>query len=103
MKKIFTLAAMAMLSASLLAENLQTVVFTPSPKLVCEKCEKKVKTNLRFVKGTKTIETSVKDNTITIKYDADKAKPEEYVQALAKIGRKAEVVAPASSTEKKNK
>lgn len=103
MKKLFSFALMSMLAASMLAENIQTVVFSPSPKMVCENCEKKIKTNLRFVKGTKTIETSLKDNTVTIRYDADKAKPEAYVEAMAKIGRKAEVVTPAASSEKKSK
>ena len=100
MKKFITLATTALIALSAWAENIQTIVFTPTPVMTCQNCEKKIKTNVRFVKGTKRIETSLKDQTVTITYDADKAKPEDYVAAFAKIGRKVEEVKPAD-TEKK--
>lgn len=99
MKKILSLAIVAMMAASAWAENIQTLVLTPTPKMSCNNCEKKIKMELRNVKGTKKIETSLKDQTVTITFDADKAKVQEYIDAMAKIGRKAEVVKPA---EKKN-
>lgn len=92
MKKLFTVSLMALLTAGAWAENIQTIVYTPTPKMTCQNCEKKIKTNVRFVKGTKRIETSLKDQTITITYDADKAKPEDFVAAFAKIGREVKVV-----------
>ena len=100
MKKFITLTTLALLSLSLYAKDIKTLVVTPTPKMTCQNCEKKIKTNVRFVKGTKRIETSLKDQTVTITYDADKAKPEDYVAAFAKIGRKVEEVKPAD-TEKK--
>jgi len=87
-----------MMGATAFAENLQTVVLTPTPKMSCNNCEKKIKMELRNVKGTKKIETSLKEQTVTITFDADKAKVQEYVDAMAKIGRKAEIVKP--NTEK---
>lgn len=77
----------ALMAAGASAVTLKTVVVTPTPKLTCQNCEKKVKDNVRFVKGTKKIETSVKDNTVTITYDADKAKVADYEVAFKKIGR----------------
>lgn len=87
MKKIILSAMVALMAAGASAETLKTVVVTPTPKLTCQNCEKKVKDNVRFVKGTKKIETSVKDNTVTITYDADKAKVADYEAAFKKIGR----------------
>lgn len=92
MKKILSVLLLAFITVSAWAENLQTIVYTPTPKMTCNNCEKKIKSNVRFVKGTKRIETSLQDQTITITFDADKATPADYEAALAKIGRKVEVV-----------
>lgn len=101
MKKLLTVSLMALLTAGAWAENIQTIVYTPTPKMTCQNCEKKIKSNVRFVKGTKRIETSLKDQTITITYDADKAKPADFVEAFAKIGRKVEEVKPQTKETKK--
>lgn len=87
MKKFFAFAMMAMMVSGLYAETLKTVVFTPNPKLTCANCEKKVKTNIRFVKGCKSIETSVPENSVTITYDAEKATIADFEKAFEKIGR----------------
>ena len=87
MKKFFAIAAMALMVSGANAETLKTVVFTPTPKMTCQNCEKKIKSNVRFVKGTKTIETSVKENKVTITYDAEKATIKDYEEAFKKIGR----------------
>lgn len=87
MKKFFAIAIMALMTSGLYAETLKVVVFTPNPKMTCKNCEKKVKDNVRFVKGTKTIETNVPNNTVTITYDADKATIKDFEEAFKKIGR----------------
>jgi len=101
MKKYFVLAIMALAATGMYAETLKTVVFTPTPKLTCQNCEKKVKTNIRFVKGTKTIETSVPNNTVTITYDADKATIADYEAAFKKIGRPVTVKEEPKEAKKK--
>lgn len=92
MRKIITLSLLSLMALSAMAEDIKTLIYTPTPVMTCQNCEKKIKSSVRFVKGTKRIETSLKDQTVTITYDADKAKPEDYVQAFAKIGRKVEEV-----------
>ncbi|MBP5764915.1 MAG: heavy-metal-associated domain-containing protein [Bacteroidales bacterium] len=92
MKKIILLAVFGLLATSSSAENLQKVVFTSEPKMVCQNCENNIKKTARFVKGTKQIETSLADQTITIIYDADKAKPADYEKALLRIKRQLKVV-----------
>ena len=57
---------------SLVFREIKTVVFTTTPLMQCAACENKIKNNLRFEKGIKSIETSVPNQTVTIKYNADK-------------------------------
>ena len=57
---------------SLVFREIKTVVFTTTPQIHCAACENKIKNNLRFEKGIKNIETSVPNQTVTVKYNADK-------------------------------
>ncbi len=57
---------------SLVFREIKTVVFTTTPQMHCVACENKIKNNLRFEKGIKSIETSVLNQTVTVKYNADK-------------------------------
>ncbi|XAJ49205.1 heavy-metal-associated domain-containing protein [Segatella copri] len=57
---------------SLVFREIKTVVFTTTPQMHCAACENKIKSNLRFEKGIKSIETSVPNQTVTVKYNADK-------------------------------
>ena len=57
---------------SLVFREIKTVVFTTTPQMHCEAPENKIKSNLRFEKGIKSIETSVPNQTVTVKYNADK-------------------------------
>ena len=63
-----------------------TLVVTPTPMMHCEGCENKIKSNIRFVKGTKKIETSVPKQTVTIIYDGRKTTFNDFVAAFKKIG-----------------
>lgn len=89
MKKIAVMMMMLMMSICMFAKGeTKVVVFTPTPAMHCMKCEKKIKDNVRFVKGVKKIETSVEKQTITITYDAAKTTPEKIEAGLNKIGYK---------------
>lgn len=63
-----------------------TIVVTTQPQMHCMGCENKIKSNIRFVKGTKSIATSVPDQTVTIVYDGRKTKYNDFVKAFRKIG-----------------
>lgn len=87
MKKNLLMAFMLMLAGNSFAQTAtDTLVVTTQPQMHCENCEKKIKSNIRFVKGTKKIATSVKDQKVTIVYDARKAKYADFVEAFKKIG-----------------
>lgn len=63
-----------------------TLVVTTQPQMHCQNCEKKIKSNIRFVKGTRKIDTSVDEQKVTIVYDSKKADYDDFVAAFRKIG-----------------
>ena len=87
MKKYLLMAWLLATAGNMLAKSpADTLTVTTLPQMHCQKCENKIKSNIRFVKGTKKIETSVDDQRVTIIYDGKKAKYEDYVAAFRKIG-----------------
>ena len=68
------------------AETNDTLVVTTTPQMHCEGCENKIKKNIRFVKGTKKIETSVPNQEVTIIYNNEKTTYQDYEKAFKKIG-----------------
>ena len=92
MRKIMTVMAMLTVAIGMFAKDIKTVVFTTNPQMHCENCENKIKGNLRFEKGIKEITTSVPDQKVTIKYDADKTTPDNIIKGFAKIGYTATAV-----------
>lgn len=86
MKRKLLISMMMLFAVIATAKDIKTVVFTTNPQMHCENCENKIKNNLRFVKGVKTIETNVEAQTVTIKYDADKTSTEKIRKGFDKIG-----------------
>lgn len=87
MKKILSLAFATLLATQAWAESkIDTLVVTTKPVMHCANCEKKIKTNIRFVKGTKNIVTSVPNQTVTIIFDGSKSTYQDYETAFKKIG-----------------
>lgn len=93
MKK-FVLATVGIFFAlSMFAKDIQELVLTTNPPMSCQNCENKIKKgDVRFVKGVKKIETSLKDQRVTIEYDADQTNPEQIENAFHKIGYQVEVI-----------
>lgn len=67
------------------AKDIKTVVLTTNPEMHCTGCEKKIKDNIRFEKGVKSIKTNLDDKTVTIEYDADKTTVEDIIKGFEKI------------------
>ena len=104
MKKNLFVFAMLMMSVMAFAKDVKTVVFTTQPQMHCSSCEDKIKSNLRFEKGIKAIETSVAHQTVPVTYDADKTTAENLQKGFEKFGYTASVVdaaAPADTTKAK--
>ena len=89
MKKHLLLIALLLFAIVGVAKDIKTVRLTTTPQMHCENCEKKIKGNLRFEKGIKRIDTSIADQTVTIKFDADKTSVEKLIKAFPKFGYQA--------------
>ena len=73
-------------------KDLRVLVMTPTPQMHCENCENKIKKNLRFESGVKKIETSIKEQTVTVTYDATKTDAKKIQVAMKEIGYDTKVV-----------
>lgn len=62
------------------------IVVTVTPPMHCANCEKKIKNNIRFVKGVRKIETDVEKQTVTITADKSRIRTAELEKAFSKIG-----------------
>ncbi len=78
---------MLMISVAIFAKGeIKTVVYTTTPQMHCAGCENKIKGNIKYIKGVKSIETDLEKQTVTIKYDSSKTTPEKIVAGFSKIG-----------------
>ena len=75
-----------------MAKDIKTVMLTTNPEMHCNNCEKKIKENIRFEKGIKSIKTNLKDKTVTIEYDADKTTIDNIIKGFKKIKYEAKEV-----------
>ena len=91
-----------LLSMSLSAKDIKTVVVTTQPQMHCENCEKIIKGNLRFEKGIKNIITDLKTKTVTIEYDADKTNVQNIINGFKKIKYEATEVKKETTKEQKS-
>ena len=92
-KLFFLMAMLLSFTIAIAADNKATEVFTLDHQM-SEHCEKKIKENLRFEKGVSDIAVSLKENTITIKYNPKKTDTEKLIKAFKKIGFNASVTDP---------
>lgn len=100
MKKLLSVVIMSLMTIVMSAKDIKTAVFTTIPQMHCEKCEQKIKGNLRFEKWAKKIVTSVPNQTVTITYDADKTTIDGIIKAFEKIGYEARQLKEGEKVEK---
>ena len=60
-------------------------MLTTLPEMHCANCEKKIKENIRFEKGVKSIKTDLKTKTVTVEYDAEKTNVQDIIKGFKKI------------------
>lgn len=89
--KLIAIAAAICFTATCFAKDIKTVVLNTTPQMHCANCENRIKSNIRFEKGIKEIETNLVDKTVTIKYDADKTTVDKIIAGFAKINYVASV------------
>ena len=100
-KRWMATCVVALLSvAAVFAKDIRVVVFKVS-QMHCEKCEKKVKDNMRFEKGLKDIATEVKTKMVTITYDAEKTNVKNLQAGFNKFNYEAEFVKETKKDDQK--
>ncbi len=100
MRKLVMLLLLLTTATLMNAKDIRTLVFTTIPQMHCPNCENRVKEGFKDVKGIKTIETSVADQTVTIQYDAKKVNEEKLVNAFEAAGYKVRKLAPGETVKK---
>ena len=100
MKHTLLIALMALLMG-IGGKDLRVLVLTPTPQMHCENCENKIKKNLRFEKGVKKIETSLKEQTVTVTYDATKTDVKKIQAAMKDIGYDTKVISDKPKEKEK--
>ena len=81
------------------AKDIKTVVVNTAPEMHCSSCENKIKSNLKFEKGIKDIQTNLTEKTVTIQYDAEKTNVENIIAGFKKINYDATVAVSNSASE----
>ncbi|MCI6249861.1 MAG: heavy metal-associated domain-containing protein [Alloprevotella sp.] len=89
---MMVLPIITMTTAAQKTQTADTLQVTTTPQMHCANCEKKIKSNIRFVKGVKKIETSVPQQIVTIIYDPRKSTYQDFEKAFEKIGFRIEAV-----------
>lgn len=102
MRKVIMTLAIALMGVAVQAKDIKTVIFTTQPQMHCASCEKKIKGNLRYEKGVKRIDTSVEQQKVTVKYDADKTSAEKLQKAFKKFGYEARQVKADEKVKRDN-
>lgn len=96
MKRILSSALMiltlSIASVSAKAPADTTAVFNVMPKMSCQNCENKIKSNLRFEKGIKSIETSLDNQTVKVVFNPKKTNVENIQKGFKKIGYAATLI-----------
>ena len=68
------IAATSLSASAQKSRQVDTLLVTTIPEMHCSGCEERIKENIRFVKGVKSIQTSVPEQKVTIIYQKNKAK-----------------------------
>ena len=94
------LMVLLMTATMMTAKDIRTVVLTTNPQMHCKNCENRVVKTFKDVKGVKSVETSVANQTITISYDAKKVSEDDLITALDGAGFKARRLAEGEVIQK---
>ena len=80
------------LLALLMTAGYRVAVFTPTPEMHCQKCETKIKKNMRFEKGVRKVETDLEKQHVTITYDPRKTNVKSLQEGMKNIGYETKLV-----------
>lgn len=94
MKKSILVIGLCLMAITCFAKDIKTVVVTTTPQMFCANCENRVKTNLIKVNGVEGITTSLVNQTVIVKYDADKISEENLIKSFSDFKYEARKLMP---------
>lgn len=105
MKKIviillFALLGVTAFSAVAAKPKHKTETVTYEVNMHCQNCVNKLTDNLSFLKGVEDFKISLKDKTVTIKFNPAKVQEKTFVETIEKLGYTATKKEPAPKTGK---
>lgn len=83
---ILTLLSVAAFSAMAAKPNAKTETVTYVVNMHCQNCVNKLTDHLSFLKGVVDLQISLKNKTVTIKYDPAKIDQKKFVEIIEKLG-----------------
>ena len=100
MKKIviallFALLGVTAFSAAAAKPKHKTETVTYEVNMHCQNCVNKLTDNLSFLKGVEDFKISLKDKTVTIKFNPAKVQEKTFVETIEKLGYTATKKEPA--------
>jgi periplasmic mercuric ion binding protein len=78
-------------------KELSTVRFETS--IDCENCVNTIMKNIPFIKGVKDVKCDLPSKEVTIRYQKDKAEPEQLKRAIEKLGYTAKEITEKEKSE----
>ena len=92
---ILSVLLLAGVSANVAAKpKTETNTVTYNVNMHCQNCVNRISDNLSFIDGVKDIKVSLKNKTVTIKFDPAKVDEARFVENIEKLGYTAEKVVP---------
>ena len=91
LKLVLLLALMFSFSIATEAQKEKKNV-TFSVNMSCENCKKKIERNIAYEKGVQDLKVNLKENTVTVKFDASKTDVKKLKDAIKKLGYEVEEV-----------
>lgn len=82
----FTLVSVAAFSALAAKPKTKTETVTYEVNMHCQNCVNKLTDKLSFLKGVEDCKVTLKDKTITIKYNPAKVQEKTFVETIEKLG-----------------
>lgn len=83
---VLTLLCVAAFSAMAAKPKARTETVTYVVNMHCQNCVNKLTDNLSFLKGVVDFKISLKDKTVTIKYNPAKVQETKFVEIIEKLG-----------------
>lgn len=82
----FTLISVAAFSALAAKPKTKTETVTYEVNMHCQNCVNKLTDKLSFLKGVEDCKVTLKDKTVTIKYNPAKVQEKTFVETIEKLG-----------------